>query len=132
MLEDEVRHILIVEDEESHMNLFERNIRRIRDIRIDLKQAVNGKEGVAQIEAHFATPDAPRLLVLLDLNLPVINGFEVMAYIQPKPYRDQILMAILTTSDESEDMRRAYNLGYDHYLVKPVHHDQLRGIIENL
>jgi len=124
--------VLIVEDEATHINLFERNIRRIRDIAVDVLTANNGEEAMEHVNAHFAEPDAARLLMLLDLNMPIMDGFAVMEHLNSQAYRQQVEVVVLSTSDENEDTARAQDLGCDRYLVKPISAGDLRTLIEGM
>lgn len=129
---DTTTTILIAEDEATHINLFERNVRRIGTPGLSVIKAHNGREAVEQLNAHFANSNASRLLMLLDLNMPVMNGFKVMEYVNRQPYRTNIQVVVLSTSDEAEDLARARQLGCDRYMIKPVSVTQLRQIIEEM
>jgi len=81
----------------------------------------DGEEALAFIDAH-ATPDdeALPLLVLLDLRLPRVDGIEVLRTARQHPVWQQIPVVVLTTSRENADVSRAYELGVNSYIVKPV------------
>lgn len=124
-----LKQMVIIEDEVLHINLFKRSIRRSKKLNFELITATNGKEGIQAIDKHFSEDNADKLYVLLDINMPIMTGFEVMEYINTKPYRSEINLIILTTSDDIEDLELAKQLGYDEYLVKPVSHQMLESIL---
>ena len=71
-------------------------------------------------------------LVLLDLKLPRMDGFEVLEWLRNQPRLKHILVVVLTGSDLPEDVARAYSLGANAYLVKPAEPDQLVEIVGRL
>lgn len=81
----------------------------------------DGIEAMAYLrrQNHYATARRPDL-ILLDLNLPKMNGREVLAEIKADPSLKLIPVVVLTTSQAEEDVLRAYNLHANCYVVKPV------------
>ena len=115
--------ILVVEDDEVDI----RNIRRAfgrNGIRNPVHFVEDGESALAFLrhEAPFEDPsDAPRpALILLDLNLPKMNGLEFLQTYKEDPSLRDIPAVILTTSDEPTDRRRSYEYGISGYIVKPV------------
>jgi CheY-like chemotaxis protein len=76
--------------------------------------------------------DAPSIsLMLLDLNMPKMNGFEVLETIKKDTGLKSLPVIVLTTSNRDEDIQRAYDLGCNSYIVKPVNYDNfLKAVIE--
>jgi chemotaxis family two-component system response regulator Rcp1 len=82
-------------------------------------------------EARYA--DAPRPdLILLDLNLPKMDGRDVLAEINEDPRLRKIPVVVLTTSKAQEDVCRAYKLNCNCYVTKPVDLDQFIQAIESI
>jgi len=81
----------------------------------------DGEEALAFIHAH-PTLDDPQLpaLVLLDLHLPKVDGLDVLYQIQQHAIWKQIPVVVLTVSHEIVDISRAYQLGANSYIVKPL------------
>ena len=81
----------------------------------------DGDEALEFIEAHSAPddPDLP-LLVLLDLRLPKVDGIDVLRRARQHPTWKKIPFIVVTTSRENSDISRAYELGVNSYIVKPV------------
>jgi CheY-like chemotaxis protein len=94
------------------------------------------EDGVAAIEflsRQGAYAQAPRpSLILLDLNLPRKNGREVLAEVKQNPQWRTIPVVILTTSQEEEDILRAYSLHANCYITKPVDFAQFTKIIRSI
>lgn len=70
-------------------------------------------------------------LVLLDLKLPFKSGHEVLAWIRNDAEMNELVVVILTTSDEPSDVNRAYKLGANSYLVKPPTLGHLRDLAKS-
>ena len=71
-------------------------------------------------------------LMLLDLKLPGMSGFEVLLWLRQQPGLKRLPVVVLTSSKENTDINRAYELGANSYLVKPASFDALVNIIERL
>ena len=71
-------------------------------------------------------------VILLDLNLPKVDGHEVLKAIKSDPKLKRLPVIILTTSKEERDVVESYQLGANSYIVKPVDYDQFLSIIDQL
>ncbi|MBT0662982.1 response regulator [Geobacter pelophilus] len=115
--------ILIVEDEESLLKL--------ESILLSSKgyKVVGVADGVAAIEEIFSNiPD----LVILDVMLPGIDGFEVCRRIKEDPATSKIPVIMLTARKNTQDMDRGLQSGADAYITKPFKSAQLIGTIERI
>jgi CheY-like chemotaxis protein len=96
---------------------------------------VNGDAAVAYLsqaaEGDQASTQLPGL-VLLDLKLPRKSGLEVLAWLREHETLRRLPVVVLTSSREAPDVRRAYDLGANSYLVKPVGFEALRQLVEAL
>lgn len=94
------------------------------------------RDGETALEGLCRTPsarDAPApAMILLDLNLPRLHGFDVMARLKANPDLKHIPVVVLTTSASEHDVRRAYELGASSYLVKPSSLDGYREIARRI
>lgn len=111
--------ILLVEDNDDDFDLAVRAFNKagLGDIHID--RARDGSEAIS----HLMNPEQFHLLpqlVLLDLNLPKVNGHEVLRQIRANPKTRYLPVVVLTTSREREDLIRSYDLGANSYIRKPV------------
>jgi CheY-like chemotaxis protein len=116
-MSDRVLNILLVEDDEVDvMNVrraFERNI-----VTNPLYVAGNGLEALAIL--RDGTVPRERRLILLDLNMPKMNGIEFLQALRADPDLASTPVVILTTSNDDQDKIDAYNLNVAGYLLKPV------------
>ena len=81
----------------------------------------DGEEAMQFIEAHAQQDDHELpLLVLLDLRLPKVDGIDVLREARRRPVWKQVPFVVITTSRENADISRAYELGVNSYIVKPV------------
>ena len=79
------------------------------------------------------TPTRPRPdLILLDLNLPRVDGREVLSIIKNEPGLRQIPVVVLTTSDAEEDVLRSYDLHANAYVTKPVDFDSFVTVVRQI
>jgi CheY-like chemotaxis protein len=101
----------------------------------DLRFVDDGEDLLAYLrrEGKYAGADAPRPgLVLLDLNMPKMDGRTALKEIKNDPDLRQIPVVALTTSKADEDVHRAYDLGVNSYIVKPVTFEALVDILQTL
>jgi DNA-binding response OmpR family regulator len=101
--------ILIIEDDKFLRDLLSR---KLQDENFNVIAAVDGEEGVKKVEGE--RPE----LVLLDLILPGINGFDVLKNIKENPKTSEIPVIILSNLGQKEDVERALTLGAKDYLIK--------------
>ena len=126
--------IILIEDDPGHALLIKRNLRRahIRNHIITLEdgeQALTyffGEESDANRAAH-----AP-VLVLLDLNLPIVDGYQVLQRIKSDARTKSIPVVILTTTDDPREVAACYELGCNVYITKPVEYLQFCDAIRQL
>jgi len=127
--------ILLVEDNEDDARLA---IRALRKQNFDSK-LLHLCDGVKALDFIFATGTfegrnilhTPKV-VLLDLKMPKVNGLEVLERIKSDPRTKIVPVVILTSSSEDPDIRRAYELGANSYIVKPVEFDNFVKAISEL
>jgi CheY-like chemotaxis protein len=126
--------IVMIEDDEGHARLIERNIRRsgvnneIMPFR-DGTSAVNylfGKDGSG------AQHKGNALLILLDLNLPDMTGIEILRQVKENKYLKSTPVVVLTTTDDSHEIKRCYELGCNVYITKPVNYESFANAIRQL
>ena len=117
MFEKKILHILLVEDDEVDVL----NVRRAFDknkITNPLYVAFNGIQGLDMLRKGEVPKN--RRLVLLDLNMPRMNGIEFLRELRKDPELRSIPVVVLTTSDAEKDKIEAFDLNVAGYLVKPV------------
>lgn len=114
--------ILLVEDNPMDVDLTKRALRRHR-LANELVIARDGEEAVNLIP-RWETGEAAPTLILLDLKLPRLSGLEVLEQLKQHPTYCAIPVVVLTTSRDDGDVKRAYQLGANSYIVKPVDFDK--------
>jgi len=127
--------ILLVEDNPADVEITLEAFRRShRGNRVAVcRDGEEALEFLFQRGRHSRPGSAPRPdLVLLDLNLPRKNGFEVLTQIKSHPSLREIPVLILTTSDRDEDVRRSYATGANNYLTKPVQFDDCVKLVADI
>ncbi len=124
--------ILLVEDSPADVRL---TIEALRDAKVanHLNVVNNGEDALAFLRQEGPYLDAPRpQLVVLDLNLPRMDGKEVLAEIKADPELRRIPVAVLTTSSAEADVLRSYELGVNCYLTKPVGLEQFLSVVQSI
>jgi CheY-like chemotaxis protein len=120
--------ILLVEDDPGHARLIEKNLRRANIT----NEIVNVTDGQQAVDYLFSNDRALSLLVLLDLNLPVLDGYQVLKRIKADERTKRIPVIILTTTDDTREVARCYELGCNVYVTKPVDYEQFSDAIRKL
>jgi len=94
-----------------------------------LQAVSDGLETLAYLKGESTYADRKQYpfpdILLLDLNMPRMNGFEVLEWVRRDPQCSQLMVHVLTASPRAADVQRAYGLGANSYLVKPSRMDEL-------
>ena len=127
--------VLLVEDDPNDIVLTRRAFSKV-EIPEPIAIVEDGEQAVAYLGAtgEFAYQRAHPLpdLVLLDLKLPRMTGLEVLAWLRQQPSLQRLPVIVLTSSREISDVNRAYELGANSYMSKPVTLDSLAMIVSDL
>lgn len=124
--------VLLVEDSAGDVRLTQEAFRS-SNLNIRFHVAVDGTEAMAFLNKSGTYADAPRPdLILLDLNLPKMDGREVLSRIKANESLKLIPTVILTTSDAEGDIVFSYQLQANCYLTKPVHLDAFDGLVKSI
>lgn len=126
--------ILLVEDDPGHARLIEKNLRR-NNISNDICKLDDGKKAVDFLfsEGPYEGQPLPSpLLVLLDLNLPIMSGYQVLERMKNDSRTRRIPVVILTTTDDQREVHKCYDLGCNIYITKPVDYDQFTEAIRKI
>jgi CheY-like chemotaxis protein len=142
MTDGERVSIVLIEDDDGHATLVERNLRRsgISNgfVRFsDGQQALDYFFGAAGSQAGVA-PGVPsreelaNFVVLLDLRMPRVDGFEVLRRLKADPLTASVPVIVLTTTDDPREIERCYELGCNVYITKPVEYDAFIEAVRRL
>ncbi len=124
--------VLLVEDSPGDVRLTQEAFRDANQS-ILLHVAADGVEAMAFLRREGVHLRAPRPdLILLDLNLPKMDGREVLAHIKEDDNLKTIPTVILTTSDAESDIVKSYELQANCYLTKPVQLDAFEGLVKSI
>jgi two-component system, chemotaxis family, response regulator Rcp1 len=124
--------ILLVEDNVGDVRLTREAFKEGRVSNM-LLVASDGIEAMARLRRQGAYLDAPRPdLILLDLNIPKMDGRQVLTEIKADPNLKRIPVVVLTTSKAEEDIVRTYDLNANCYITKPVDFDKFLAVIKSI
>ncbi len=126
--------ILLVEDDPGHARLIEKNLRRAKVgnkiITFDDGQMV--LDYLFSRGKYLGNDPAQALLMLLDLNLPVLDGYQVLKQIKMDDTTSRIPVIVLTTTDNQYEVFQCYQLGCNIYITKPVEYQRFSEAIQKL
>ncbi len=126
------KHFLLVEDNNAHAKLIMIQFMDLRDD-ITLDRVTDGEAALDYIFRRGKYADRPRPdVILLDLNLPKIDGHEVLRQIKEHHEVQAIPVVVLTTSQAEADTREAYRHHVNSYLVKPIDFNQFKQMMKDL
>ena len=127
--------VLHVEDDPNDVLLFQHACQKA-GVALNLRVVADGAEAIAYLRGTDGFADRqqhplPRL-VLLDLKMPRVNGFEVLAWIRKEKSFRSLPVVVLSSSNHAVDVQRAYDVGANSYLVKPVDFNSLVALAGNV
>ena len=128
-------HILLVEDNRMDVEL---TLDAFREARLNntVHVAANGQAALDYLLGHgeFADRAAHPLpnLILLDLKLPGVDGFEVLRQVKSTPILKRLPVVVLTSSKEEGDRALSYDIGANSYLVKPVSFEGFLNVVRQI
>lgn len=129
------RTVLLVEDNPDDVLLIQRAFSKAR-LAHPLQQVSDGEEAINYLDGRGSYANRQQYplpgLLLLDLKLPRTSGLEVLAWLKDQPGMHRLPVVVFTSSREDTDIQRAYELGANSYLVKPVHFDALLEMVHTL
>jgi CheY-like chemotaxis protein len=127
--------ILLVEDDPNDIILIKRAFEKA-NITNPLQVVENGEEAISYLTGKGRYGNRVKyplpMLLLLDLKLPRKSGHEVLEWLSQQPMLKRLTVVVLTSSQQSSDINRAYDLGANSYLVKPVTFNALVEMVKAL
>jgi len=127
--------ILVAEDSKADCELLKRAFQKA-NVSVRLNIVMDGQEAIDYLsgEADYGdrTENPFPCAILLDLKMPRMNGFDVLAWLRGQPSLKRLPVIVLTSSDEPRDINRAYDLGANSYLLKPTQSEKLDDMARQL
>jgi chemotaxis family two-component system response regulator Rcp1 len=123
-------NILLVEDDPGDVEIT-MEVLDMNDLRINIRVVENGQAALDLLQEGFPEPYRPDL-ILLDLNMPGMNGKELLLKIKKNQKTSRIPVIIVTTSESDDDIRFAYQHGASCYISKPKGLDHYIAILKAL
>lgn len=126
--------IVLAEDDEGHASLVRRNLKRA-GVANEVVHVSDGQQALDYIrrEARYANRDPGGcLLLVLDINMPRVDGVEVLRQVKAGEATAKIPVIMLTTTDDPREIERCYQLGCSVYITKPVEYEAFVEAIKRL
>lgn len=123
--------ILLVEDDDGHAVLIQRSLRPV-DFPIQVVRVADGQKALDFIHGPDRQEIDGPLVVFLDLNLPVIDGYKVLQTLKGDTETRRIPVVVITTTDDRREMEKCYDLGANAYVSKPLEFDRFSTTMQSL
>jgi CheY-like chemotaxis protein len=120
--------ILLADDDDGHAQLIQRNLKRAGVVN-RIERVKDGQQALDFIREGRC--NAP-LLLLLDINMPRVDGVEVLRQLKGNPATSSIPVIMLTTTDDPREVSRCYQLGCSIYITKPVRYEEFAEALSRL
>ena len=126
--------ILLVEDDPGHARLIEKNLRRsnITNDIVRFESGHNALDYLFKTGKYERNSHASPVLVLLDLNLPGMDGYQILQQMKQDERTKRVPVVILTTTDDAREVDKCYDLGCNVYITKPVDYAQFSQAIRKI
>jgi CheY-like chemotaxis protein len=126
-------HILLVEDDPGHAVLIQKNLLRGSPV-IDVTHVDDGQKALDYLVQNGSGKHGHRLpdVVILDLNIPVLDGYQVLRTMKQDERTRTIPVTILTTTDSPHEIQRCYEMGCNLYVSKPVEYERFTETMQRL
>ena len=126
--------IVLAEDDEGHATLVQRNLKRA-GVANSIIHVPDGRQALDYVrrQGEFANrPNAGFLLLVLDINMPRVDGVEVLRQLKEDENTAKIPVIMLTTTDDPREVNRCYELGCSVYVTKPVEYEAFVEAVRRL
>lgn len=119
------KNILYVEDNQDAVTFFNRIVNKLGDYHFKTSE-----DGASAIKLLEEEKDFEPEMILLDINLPGMNGFELLQHVRTKTTYKHIPVIMFTSSDDDNDIKKSYEFGANAYLIKPDSLNSLKEVLE--
>lgn len=114
-----------MEDNKDSITFFNRVVARMGNYKFETPE--DGATAIQLLEQNEFEPE----MILLDINLPGMNGFEVLQHVRSKTAYKNIPVIMFTSSDDDNDIKKSYEFGANAYLIKPDSLNSLKEVLED-
>lgn len=119
------KSILYVEDNKDAITFFKRVVNKLGDY-----QFITREDGTSALELLETGHEFQPEMILLDINLPGMNGFEILQHLRSKSVYKHVPVIMFTSSDDETDIKKSYEYGANAYLIKPDSLHTLKELLE--
>lgn len=120
------KNILYVEDNKDAITFFNRVVNKLGDYHFKTTE-----DGTSALKLLDEEKDFEPEMILLDINLPGMNGFEILQHVRTKTAYKHIPVIMFTSSDDYSDIKKSYEYGANAYLIKPDSLHSLRELLSD-
>ncbi|MBX2911414.1 MAG: response regulator [Cyclobacteriaceae bacterium] len=127
-----MKRILLVDDDKICNFIAESTLNRL-GVAKEVHSALNGQEALDLFNGYFQGDVAVPDIIFLDLNMPIMDGFQFIDAFKKLdfPKKENILIVILTSSMNPQDIQQAKSLGIDHYMAKPINEEKIMTLLKD-
>jgi two-component system, response regulator len=127
------KYLMLVDDNEDDIDLTLMALQK-NNIENEIVVARNGEEALDYLLQQTRSKEPPKLpaVILLDINMPGVDGLQVLKKIKADDYTRRIPVVILTSSSEHQDLLEGYNLGANSYIRKPVDFNKFTNAVRQM
>jgi CheY-like chemotaxis protein len=127
---NKLNSVLLVDDDVINNFINDRLIRKA-EIANDLHISTNGQEAITHLKTRLEKQESCHELIFLDINMPVMDGFEFVDAFKKLNFsnQDQVVIVMLTTSSNPKDLEKVKALGIGGYINKPLTQEQIKDVI---
>ena len=126
--------IVLAEDDEGHAHLVRRNLKRagVANEMVHVRDGEQALDFILRRGSYQKRASNGALLLVLDINMPRVDGVEVLRQVKASEATARIPVIMLTTTDDPREIERCYGLGCSVYITKPVEYDSFVDAIQRL
>ena len=124
--------IAMIEDDEGHARLIEKNLRRagVHNTIVPLADGASAITFLFGSDGSGLVNKSRPLLILLDLNLPDMSGIDILKRLKENEHLRVLPVVVLTTTDDKSEIQHCYDLGCNVYITKPVDYEKFANAVQ--
>jgi CheY-like chemotaxis protein len=126
-----MKNVLLVDDDKI-FNFINTQMLKQTGMASEIHTALNGKQAIEYLTESYRETSSVPDVILLDLNMPIMNGFDFLEAfkIMSLPDKEHVNIIVVTSSDNPQDIDKARDMGATHYLTKPLSPESLKHALE--